>query len=80
MSFRDDWPVMQDGSEYDGKQLFSLVRNNESPFAGLWDVKQLIEEVEENLNVKVIDIPSVTMGSNNYVRAKSRVNVMPLRL
>jgi len=80
MSFLDDWPIMPDGSKYDGKRLFSLVQNNESPFAEAWDVKQLIEEVEENLSAKVIDIPSVTKGSNNYVRSKSPRILVPMQL
>ena len=58
---------MPDGSKYDGKGLFTLIKNNESPFRHMWDVMQLIREVEENLNMKVIDIPFVSKGSNNYV-------------
>ena len=66
MAFRDDWPKMQDGIDYDGKQLLTLVRSGNSPFHGVWDVNLLIREVEENLCTEVIDIPVVYKGSNNY--------------
>jgi hypothetical protein len=33
MSFRDNWPKMPpDDSDFDGKQLLTLVRNGNSPF------------------------------------------------
>lgn len=67
MSFRDDWPTNGDGTEYDGKNLLDLVRKDQSPFRGVWDVNQLIAEVEEKLNSKVLDILNVHKGSNNYV-------------
>lgn len=63
----DDWPVMVDGSKYDGKQLLALVREGKSPFQGAWDVNLLIEEIEEKLNTKVLDIPMVYDGANYYV-------------
>lgn len=63
----DEWPEMPDGNEYDGKQLLTLVRIGKSPFYGLWDVNLLIQEIEENLNTQVIDIPVISKGSNNYV-------------
>ncbi|KAF8694423.1 hypothetical protein AX14_002043 [Amanita brunnescens Koide BX004] len=66
MAFRDDWPKMPDGIDFDGKQLLTLVRRGNSPFHGVWDVNQLIREVEQNLCTKVIDIPVVYRGSNNY--------------
>ncbi|KAJ9197698.1 hypothetical protein DTO164E3_5552 [Paecilomyces variotii] len=66
MSFRDDWPKMPDNNDFDGKQLLALVRSGKSPFHGVWDVNLLIREVEENLGAKVIDIPVVYKGSNNY--------------
>lgn len=67
MGFNDDWPIMADGSHYDGKQLLRLVRCGESPFKEKWDVNLLIQEVEEALKLRVVDIPSVSEGSNNYV-------------
>ena len=63
----DDWPKMADGSEYDGKQLLALVRNGKRPFHGAWDVNLLIQEVEESLETKVVDIPTMSKGSNYYV-------------
>ncbi|KAF2793863.1 hypothetical protein K505DRAFT_243428, partial [Melanomma pulvis-pyrius CBS 109.77] len=66
MSFRDDWPKMPDDSDFDGKQLFALVRSGNSPFHGVWDVNLLIQEIEENLGAEVIDIPAIFKGSNNY--------------
>lgn len=66
MAFRDDWPKMQNGIDFDGKQLLTLVRSGNSPFHGVWNVNLLIQEVEENLNTHVVDIPIVNKGSNNY--------------
>jgi hypothetical protein len=63
----DNWPKMSDEGDYDGKQLLSLVRSGNSPFHGVWDVNQLIREIEENLSTQVIDIPIIYKGSNNYV-------------
>lgn len=67
MYMADEWPSTPDGNEYDGKQLMDLVRNDNSPFRGDWDVKQLIQEIEEKLDTQVIDIPIVGKGSNSYV-------------
>lgn len=64
--WRDDWPKIADGSDWDGKHLLDLVWSGESPFG--WDVNVLIEEVEANLHRKVVNISHVTYGSNNYVR------------
>lgn len=66
MAFRDDCPKMQNGIDFDGKQLLTLVRSGNSPFHGVWNVNLLIQEVEENLNTHVVDIPIVYKGSNNY--------------
>lgn len=67
MGWRDEWPSGPDGSQYDGKQLMSLVHNNQNPFHGVWDVKLLVQEIEEKLNTQVTDIPIINKGSNNYV-------------
>ncbi|KAF3911815.1 hypothetical protein AA313_de0207853 [Arthrobotrys entomopaga] len=66
MGFRDDWPKMPDGTDFNGKQLLTLVLNGKSPFQRVWDVKLLIREIEENLGAQVINIPTVSKGSNNY--------------
>jgi hypothetical protein len=68
----DEWPKTQNGTDFDGKNLLTLVRNGNSPFAGAWDVNLLIQEVEENLATQVIDIPVVSRsGANYYVRWNS---------
>lgn len=67
MSADDDWPQMPDGSDFDGKQLLALVRSGNSPFHGAWDINLLIQEIEENLDTQVVDIPKLYNGSNNYV-------------
>ncbi|KAK0643284.1 3-hydroxybutyryl-CoA dehydratase [Cercophora newfieldiana] len=68
MGWRDDWPSMPDadGKPYDGMNLMQLTLNGKSPFAGVWDVRQLIREIEDKLNTRVADIPFVDKGSNNY--------------
>jgi hypothetical protein len=72
---------MVDGQQYDGKKLMQLIRDGKSPFHGVWDVKLLIKEIEENLDTKVVDIPYVGKGSNNYVCAGSCIlHPSPLQL
>ncbi|KAK2612300.1 hypothetical protein QQS21_001726 [Conoideocrella luteorostrata] len=66
MGWRDDWPSMPDGTEYDGKQLGILARTGNSPFRAVWDVDMLIREIQDNTQFKVADISSVDKGSNNY--------------
>ncbi|KAH8164458.1 hypothetical protein CIB48_g3778 [Xylaria polymorpha] len=66
MPFRDHWPKMPDGRNFDGQHLLTLVRSGNSPFHDTWDVNLLIQEIEENLCSQVIDIPCVSNGSNNY--------------
>ncbi len=80
MGFRDDWPTLSDGRDFDGKRLLEqllfecfqagleLIREGNSPFQKEWDVPLLIREIEENLSLKILDIPLVSEGSNNYVR------------
>ena len=67
--YGDEWPKIQDGTDFDGKNLLTLVRNGNNPF--VWDVNLLIQEVEENLATQVIDIPVVSSGANYYVRRNS---------
>ena len=74
MSFRDDWPEMPDGSAFDGEELLTLVRSGNSPMSRVWDVNLLIREIEEVLGSEVIDIPTVTKGSNNYVSIPASYN------
>jgi len=63
----DDWPSMPDGSKFDGLNLLALVESGNSPFQHDWNVKQLIEKVEQELNTKVVDVPMECNGFNNYV-------------
>ena len=67
MYYCNEWPKMPDGNDFDGKHRLSLVHSGNSPFQGLWDVNLLIQEVEENLNTQVIEIPVISIGSDNYV-------------
>lgn len=67
MYWRDEWPVMEDGSQYDGKELLRLVRGGKSPFAKVWNVENLIQEIEEKLVTQVTEILIINKGSNNYV-------------
>jgi len=68
MGFRDDWPTLSDGRDFDGKRLLELISEGNSPFQKEWDVPLLIREIEGNLSSKILDIPLVSEGSNNYVR------------
>lgn len=67
MSFRDAWPKMTNGRDFDGQNLFTLLHTGNSPFHDTWDVNLLIQEIEDNLSARVVDIPRVSNGSNNYV-------------
>lgn len=80
MSFRDDWPKMPDGSDFDGQQLLTLARSGNSPFNEVWDVNLLIREIEENFGSQVIDIPFIYNGSNNYVSSCLQSSMLRLRL
>lgn len=64
----DAWPKMPDNTDYDGKELLTLVRAGNSPFKEVWDVSLLVREVEENMGGYIADIPTVSGGTNNYVR------------
>lgn len=77
MSFRDDWPKMPDGRDFDGHQLLTLVRNGHSPFHERWDVNLFLQKIEESLCAQVIDIPRVSNGSNNYVSYARRAPFIP---
>lgn len=73
----DDWPQRPDGSDWDGKKLFELLRDGESPFANILDVHLLLQEVEGAVQAQVQDIPFVHAGSNNYVRLHKCWEVCP---
>ncbi|KAG6362093.1 hypothetical protein INS49_010322 [Diaporthe citri] len=62
----DDRPLMPHGTEWNGKDLLGLVRDDSSPFANIWDVRILLEEVETQVQAQVVDIPEVHAGANNY--------------
>lgn len=63
----DEWPKMSDGTDWDGTSLMTFLSRGESPFRGLWDVMSLIREVEQILQARVVDIPSVSFGAHHYV-------------
>ena len=67
MPWRDEWPLLPNGNQYDGKHLLDLVRSGNSPFSGVLDVRLLLDEIEKALNTKITDIPTIDKGSNNYV-------------
>ncbi|KAG6004954.1 hypothetical protein E4U54_000445 [Claviceps lovelessii] len=57
---------MADGRDFDGYNLLNLLHGGHSPFHDTWDVKLLIQEIEDKLSAQVVDIPHVSSGSNNY--------------
>lgn len=73
MSFRDSWPTTVG---YDGRNLLRLIRDGRSPFADRWDVNLLIREIEDKLATQVVDIPIITIGSNNYVSLSTSVSTV----
>ncbi|KAL4955375.1 hypothetical protein BDW69DRAFT_182573 [Aspergillus filifer] len=48
------------------KTSFPLVRAGQSPFAGQWDINLLLAGIEIKMQTKIVHIPSVEGGSNNY--------------
>lgn len=65
--FRDAWPKMSNGRDFDGQNLLTLLHSGNSPLHDNWDVNLLIQEIEDNLSARVVDIPRISKGSNNYV-------------
>ena len=63
----DEWPIMEDGKDWDGTDLLTSFRAGKSPLADSWNLACLIEEVESVLDTQVVDIPLVTTGANNLV-------------
>ncbi|KAG6810278.1 hypothetical protein H0H92_012607 [Tricholoma furcatifolium] len=63
---QDDWPTLSDGTDWDGKELPTLIRDGISPFKRIFDVQTLIEEIEKALDAEVVDIPLVTYGAHHY--------------
>ncbi|KAG6849770.1 hypothetical protein H0H93_005286 [Arthromyces matolae] len=61
---KDPWPVMPDGTDFDGSGLLSLLRNGKSPFAGAWDVNLLIQEIENSPNQKAARIRAALFDFN----------------
>ena len=75
--YQDEWPKMQDGTDFDGMNLLTLVRNGNSPFVGAWNVNLLIQEIEENLATQV---PVVSNGSNHFFFFAHRVSISNCRI
>ncbi|KAK3361034.1 hypothetical protein B0T24DRAFT_643385 [Lasiosphaeria ovina] len=51
---------------FDGKGLFELIRINKAPGPFIWDIEELISEVEKYHGGPVIDIPIVKYGASNF--------------
>jgi len=52
---------------YSGKGLLAHIHVGSSPFQDGWDANLLLQETEDNLDNKVIDMPTVHVGANNYL-------------
>lgn len=74
----DDWPKGQDGSDWDGKNLFGLLHDGDNPFKKTFNVRSLLDEVEQRVQAQPVDIPCVHSGSNNYVRRSEWFDILPL--
>jgi hypothetical protein len=57
----DDWP-----HDFDGTGLFESLDRDEPPIFR-FDVRAVLDEVEEHVGSKVVDIPKVGKGSNYFV-------------
>ncbi|KAJ7226250.1 hypothetical protein B0H12DRAFT_1193299 [Mycena haematopus] len=58
----DDWPM-----DFDGTGLFESISCADEPIFR-FDVRRVLDEVEEHLDSVVVDIPRVGKGSNYFVR------------
>lgn len=63
---RGRWPRLQDGTYITGLKLFELIQDDSS-VPPLWDLRSVIEEVEENFGVDVERIPVFEYGNVNQV-------------
>ncbi|KAJ7119447.1 hypothetical protein C8R44DRAFT_624873 [Mycena epipterygia] len=73
MSWWDDWPA-----DFDGTGLFQSLEREDPPIFR-FDVRNILEEVEEHLGSKVVDIPKVGKGSNYFglhLRLASALDVL----
>ena len=64
--WRDEWPSHA-GVVYDGRGLLELLGQSRNPFRGQWDPQQLVNEVEEHVEGRIVEIPFIAKGSNNFV-------------
>lgn len=63
---RQRWPKLQDGTFITGPKLFELIQDD-SPVPPLWDLRSVIEEVEENFGADVEGISAYECGYANQV-------------
>lgn len=65
--FLDPWPILDDGTEWDGMGLLDLLQANQSPFGKSLDVRALLLEIQASINVEITNVPIVTYGANHFV-------------
>lgn len=63
---RERWPQLPDGTYITGPKLFELIQDD-SPVPPLWDLRSVIEEVEENFGADVEDVTGFECGYANQV-------------
>lgn len=63
---RERWPQLPDGTYITGPKLFELIQDD-SPVPPLWDLRSVIEEVEENFGADVEDVTAFECGYANQV-------------
>ncbi|KAI7977527.1 hypothetical protein EIK77_000477, partial [Talaromyces pinophilus] len=61
---RERWPQLPDGTYITGPKLFELIQDD-SPVPPLWDLRSVIEEVEENFGADVEDVTGFECGYAN---------------
>ncbi|KAF7326393.1 hypothetical protein MVEN_02616900 [Mycena venus] len=57
----DDWPA-----DFDGTGLFESLDRPDEPAIFRFDVRRILDEVEEHVGSSVVDIPKVGKGSNYF--------------
>lgn len=63
ISWLDDWPT-----NFDGTGLLASLRSGAKPLFR-FNVEDIFKEIEANLGTKLVDVPRVGKGSNNFVSA-----------
>ncbi|PHH64758.1 hypothetical protein CDD81_4020 [Ophiocordyceps australis] len=61
-----EWPILHNGSYWDGTNLRKLVYEGKSPFKDVFDVDRLTRDLSKTAHSALFDIIKVSGGANHY--------------